>query len=185
MSESKRIMARKLYNVQRVLMDMEIQDFSLESLTSLIFNECSKENLCFWFNFIEETCVLNLRDIHHENYELNTRVHYDNALFNGISVDDLKVMAFKNTFLLTENKVLLENNEASSENITKEETSDAKIISGDKVTPIPIRKAIEKIKGKGIDVTKEAIKNHVPWSQLSTDQMIKCTNYLNQMEASV
>ena len=178
MSESKFIMAKKLAGVQNNLMECEIQDKSLDSLLPLIMRECRKENMMFWFNFFEHEVVLNLRDIKHDNYELNIRQYYET-----LDIDEVKLQVLTNAFLLTHSKMVLENNENSSA-LQKEESSDAHIISGDKVIPKPIRNAIDTIKSKGVEVNKTSIKNHVPWSQLSIDQRIKCTNYLKEMEAS-
>ena len=177
MSESKFVMAKKLAGVQNNLMGCEIQDKSLDSLLPLIMRECRKENMMFWFNFFEHEVVLNLRDIKHDNYELNIRQYYETP-----DIDEVKLQVLTNAFLLTHSKMVLENNENSS--ALQEESSDAHIISGDKVIPKPIRNAIDTIKSKGVEVNKTSIKNHVPWSQLSTDQRIKCTNYLKEMEAS-
>ena len=48
--------------------------------------------------------------------------------------------------------------------------------------PAHISKAIEKIQAKGIPVTIEAIKNHLPRKEMSNDSLIKCNKYLNEME---
>lgn len=179
MSESKFIMAKKLSCVQNNLMECEIQDKSLDSLLPLIMKECRKENMMFWFNFFEHEVVLNLRDIKHDNYELNIRQYYETR-----DIDEVKLQVLTNAFLLTHSKMVLENNENSSA-LQEEETPDNKIISGDKVIPKPINEAIKKIKAKGVEVNKKSIRAHVQWNQLSTDQRIKCTNYLENMEASV
>lgn len=172
MSESKFSMAQKLARVQKNLMMCEIQDYSLDSLINLIFKKCSEENLTFWFNFYEHEVVLNLRDISHENYELNIRQYYDTL----DDIEKVKLQVLDNAFLLTEDKETLENNDASSA-----ETRETQLIGSTKITPKPIRKAIETIQSKGVPVTKEGIRNHVSWGQLSTDQRIKCTNYLEEM----
>ena len=131
MSESKFVMAKKLYNIQKALMDMSIQDMSLDALITLIFQ------------------------------------------------------VLVNAFNLTESSVSLEDNENSSALQEEENTEqNTTVISGDKITPKPIREAISKIQAKGVEVNKKSIRAHVPWSQLSTDQRIKCTNYLEDMEAS-
>lgn len=179
MSESKFIMAQKLFRVQKTLMDVSIQDFSLDFLIPLIFKECSKENLTFWFNFYEHEVVLNLRDIIHENYELNIRQYYETIE----DIDSIKLQVLINAFNLTGKRIILEDNENSSA-LQEEETQDASLISGDKVTPGPIREAIKKIRAKGVDVNKKSIKAHVRWGQLHTDDRIECTNYLENMEAS-
>ena len=180
MSESKFIMAKKLALVQNNLMECEIQDTSLDSLLPLIMRECRKENIVFWFNFFEHEVVLNLRDTQHENYELNIRQYYETIE----DIDGIKLQVLVNAFNLTGVELTLENNEDSSA-LQEEETPDNKIISGDKVIPKPINEAIKKIKAKGVEVNKKSIRAHVQWNQLSTDQRIKCTNYLENMGASV
>ena len=91
MSQSKFIMAKKLCKVQKRLMEVKIEEFTLENLLPLIFQECLKENLTFWFNFIEDAAVLNLRDVEHENYELNIRHHYANAPLSQENIDAVKL----------------------------------------------------------------------------------------------
>ena len=179
MSESKFIMEKKLHNVKVRLMRMDIQDFSIDNLTSLVLKECIKEDLTFRFSFVEDACVLNIRNLTHEDWEINPRVYYNHPLFETLNLDDIKVMALKNTFLLTPNEIILEDNEASSD-ITKQDSLE--IISGDKPMPSHISKAIEKIQAKGIPVTIEAIKNHLPRKEMSNDSLIKCNRYLNEME---
>ena len=181
MSESKRVMDQKISNVTVALMGMEIQDFSLDNLLPLILKECLKENIYFRFSFVENTCVLNVRDRFHENYEVNQRLYYATPLFEGKTMDDIKVMVLCNTFLLTKDKYVLKDSSA----LPEKETQDSTIISGDKVIPKPINEAIKKIKAKGVEVNKKSIRAHVQWNQLSTDQRIKCTNYLENMGASV
>ena len=175
MSHSKFIMAKKLHNVQKRLMGNTINEDTLDGLLSLIFKECSKEKLTFWFNFLENEIVLNLRDIEHENYELNIRQHYTET----DKTDDLKKMVLVNTFLITKNSVEFESlNEASSQ----KKSDQTHIISGDKPVPPHIREAIEKIQAKGIPVTPETIQNHLPTGKMSTNATIQCNNYLKKMK---
>ena len=175
MSHSKFIMAKKLHNVQKRLMGNTINEDTLDCLLSLIFKECSKEKLTFWFNFLENEIVLNLRDIEHENYELNIRQHYTETA----KTDDLKKMVLVNTFLITKNSVEFESlNEASSQ----KKSDETHIISGDKPVPPHIREAIEKIQAKGIPVTPETIQNHLPTAKMSTNATIQCNNYLKKMK---
>lgn len=174
MSKSKFIMAQKLARVQEDLMGETIQDYSLEFLLPLIFKACLKENLTFWFNFLENECVLNLRDIGHENYELNIRQYYTSE-----DIDSIKIQVLKNTFLLTDNSYRLKNDNASS---AKKGDEPVDIISGDKPVPKHIRTAIETIKAKGIPVTPDAINNHLPTGQMSPSQLIECNRYLKQMK---
>lgn len=178
MSKSKFIMARRLVRVQKNLMSKTINEDTLDGLISLIFKECLKEKLTFWFNFLENEVVLNLRDIEHENYELNIRQHYTET----DKPDDLKKMVLVNTFLITKNSVEFEHsNEASSQ----KKSDETHIISGDKPVPPHIREAIEKIQAKGIPVTPETIRNHLPTKEMSTNATIQCNNYLKKMmEAS-
>jgi len=174
MSQSKFTMAKKLHNVQVNLMDQTIKTSSFDSLLPLIFKECHKENLTFWFNFIEKTCVLNLRDIEHENHELNIRYTYESAnLLDENQLNFIKETVLMNTFLITKESHVI----ASS---AKTGVS-SDIISGDSPVPVHIRKAIEKIKAKGLDVTPEAIQNHLPTGQMSSNQIMACNKYLKQM----
>lgn len=172
MSESKRVMAEKLSVVQRSLMGRSFEDTSLQSLLPIIFQECLKENLTFWFSFIENTGVLNLRDTLHENYELNIRLYTG----NNTDLDSLKETLLINTFLITKESTSTIASSAKNEEITHH------LISNDKPVPKHIRKAIDKIQSKGIPVTPEAIQNHLPLGKMSTSARIECNNYLKQME---
>lgn len=173
MSKSKLSMAKKLYAVQKDLQREEIQEFTLDSLLPLIMKACSKQNLMFWFNFIDNHCILNLRDIEHENYELNIRYHYESV---G-NIEIIKLEVLKNAFLLTNNSNEINASSANTESL--------EIISGDKPVPPHINEAIKKIKSKGIPVTAEAIHNHLPLGQMSTSARMKCNKYLKEMmEAS-
>lgn len=172
MSESKLVMARKLSNVQQSLMSMEFEDTNLQTLLPLIFKECVKENLTFWFSFIENTAILNLRDVQHDNYELNIRQYYD-----GGKIEDFKKQLLLNTFLIIPKSVPI------LQEPTNETSSAKPIISNDKVMPKHIRKAIDTIEAKGIPVTRETIKNHLPLNQMSNSARMECNKYLKEMEA--
>ena len=169
MSESKRFMAEKLSHVQQSLMGMDFESITLNNILPIIFKECIKENLTFWFSFVENTAVLNLRDTTHENYELNIR------LYTGKDTDwdILKENLLVNTFLITPKSIM---------EFQPQTMEDTPIISGDKPVPAHIRKAIDTITAKGIPVTKEAITNHLPLGEMSTSARIECNRYLKQME---
>ena len=182
MSASKFVMAQKLQNVQSSLMGMELDFLDFPRLLSIIFEECRKENLTFWFNFIDDTCILNLRDTQHENYELNIRYLYEGmTLFDdGNVLDKIKLYVLQNTFLLTENSV-----EGFQEKKVAASSESIDILAGDKPVPKHISKAIETIQAKGIPVTIEAIRNHLPLNEMSTSSRIECNRYLKEhMEAS-
>lgn len=175
MSNSKFIMARKLHSVQESLMACEIKDDSLDFIIPLIFKECSKQKLTFWFNVFENEVVLNLHDVEQENYELNFRQYHEPAN----KLDDCKIQVLYNAFLLNHEKIVSSAKEVASNK------SEQLIITGDKPTPPHIREAIKKIQAKGIPVTVEAIQNHLPLGQMSTSSRIECNTYLkNMMEAS-
>jgi len=176
MSESKRVMADHLSVVQSSLMGMSFESLTLDSLLPIIFKECLKENLTFWFNYVENSLVLNLRDIRFENYELNIRYHYQ-PTNNDESIDDVKLQLLMNTFLITKDNVSV-SNVASS----KKQEEETLIISGDKPVPPHIRKAIDKIQSKGIPVTREAIQNHLPLGKMSTSARLECNKYLKEMD---
>ena len=178
MSQSKFIMAQKLNKVQKRLMGMTINDVDINTLIPLIFEECQKENITFWFNFIEDSLVLNLRDIEHENYELNIRYYipeYKN-MPGYESIERAKQELLINAFLITPKSLP---NIASSDN-TKEDT----LLSSGKPIPPHIREAIKTIEGKGIPVSVEAIHNHLPLGEMSTSARLECNSYLKEMEAS-
>ena len=172
----KSLMVKKLHNVQKRLMEKEIKSESLEDLLPLIFEECLKENMMFYFNFIENSCVLNLCDIEQENYELRIRCHHDSVV---IDYNDFKKTVLENAFLLTSNKHAINEDPASVE-----ASSELSLISGDKPVPKAIRNAIDTINSKGIPVTVEAIRNHLPLGQMSTSNRMECNKYLKEMEGS-
>lgn len=89
-----------------------------------------------------------------------------------------------NAFLLTEHAAEVTNPHTTAEAVNTDEEYDDFIFTSDKPLPPHISKAIEKITAKGIPVTKNSLKNHIPWNEISTEQRIKCTEYLNEMEAS-
>ena len=164
-------------------MGKTIEDYTLNTLIPLIFKECIKQELMFYFNFVENACVLNLRDVSEENMELNIRYHHQYMEITPEINEMLQSRLLCNTFLLTSNPV----NVASSENITKGdktvEEKESTIISNDKPVPQHIRTAIETIKAKGIPVTREAIQHHLPLGEMSTSARMECNKYLKEMEA--
>lgn len=169
MSVSKTIMAGKLCNVQKSLMEYKVESYNLNTLLPLIFKECLKENMTFWFSFIENYCVLNLRDVINENYELNIRQYHS----NNDNLDELKIQVLCNTFLLTNEKYHISHIPSSA--------NETIIISGDKPTPKHISKAIETLNAKGVPITVDSIKNHLPLGQMSTSARLECNKYLEQM----
>lgn len=168
MSESKLVMAAHLARVQVNLMGRNFDSVALDTILPIIFEECLKENMTFWFSFIENTCVLNLRDTLHENYELNIRLHHE----TGDNHEEIKKELLVNTFLITSTS-----SQASS-------ATDTQLISNDKPVPAHIQDAIKLIQQKGIPVTREAIKNHLPLSEMSTSCRLECNRYLKNMEVS-
>lgn len=187
MSQSKFIMAKKLQRVQIALMEEEISSTQLNVLLPLIFKKCIKENMTFWFNFLEDACVLNLRDVEHENTELNIRYAYPGG-YSTMPIDENKISYYKetlliNAFLITkkpvEFKLNMDNVTIASSATSEDETQ---ILDSDELMPKSIRKAIEKIQKKGIPVTPEAIRNHLQLSKMSTSSRIECNRYLKKME---
>lgn len=173
MSKSKTVMAGKLARVQESLMKHDFNSTDLDEIAPIILQECLRENMTFWFSFIENTCILNLRDTVHENYELNIRLHTLNPTDNR-SYEFFKEQVLINTFLLTPGKTII----AGSDTTGEKEV----VISNDKPVPVHIRKAIETIESKGIPVTREAIHNHLPLGEMSTSSRLECTQYLKTME---
>ena len=187
MSTSKFIMAQKLHEVQKTLMGRGLNFGNFEDLLSIIFEACSNEGLTFWFNFHENYCVLNLRDTTHENYELNIRNAYVEVPLSDEAIIENKLHLLQNTFLLTVESVVgfkPPTTGESSVNIKDEDSIDELIFTADKPIPPHVSKAIDTINAKGIPVTKESLKNHIPWDNISTEQRIKCTDFINEMGAS-
>ncbi|WP_407415745.1 hypothetical protein [Methanobrevibacter sp.] len=178
---SLKLIYHKISEIQKNLMGKNIEDYNLNTLIPLIFKECNKQNLMFFFNFVENACVLNLRDISEENMELNIRYHHGLEDIPEDIMDLLKVRLLCNTFLLINDSVDI-GIPVPAENTPVEEKESA-IISNDKPVPTHIRKAIDTIQAKGIPVTVEAIKNHLPLSKMSTSARMECNKYLKNMEA--
>lgn len=170
MSASKFVMAKKLQRVQLALMDEKISETSLDVLLPIIFEQCYKENLTFWFSFLEDCVVLNLRDVEHENYELNIRYTYPTARLGEDQFDHYKECVLINAFLITK----------KHEEVNSDKEID--IISGDGVVPQPIRVAIESLRKKGVPVTPEGIMNHLPLGEMSNNNRMQCNKYLKKMK---
>lgn len=173
MSESKMVMAAHLCNVQKNLMGVKFESLTLENILPIIFNECIKENITFYFSFIENTAILNLRDVRYDNYELNIRLHHETPA----DYEELKKSLLINTFLITSESETVPSIASSAKN----EEVTQHLISNDKPVPKHIRKAIERIQAKGMPVTADAIKNHLPLSQMSSSARLECNKYLKEM----
>lgn len=177
---------QRLGRVQGNLMGMNIPSVKLEDLLPLIFNECLKENLMFYFNFIENACVLNLRDIRDENLQLNIRLYYPNEA--KVSCIELKEQILLNAFLLTRKGTILKSSgDASSADIEetpkKEENLSKPIQESNIVPPRAIRAAMDTITARGDEVTKTALEKELQLNKMSTDNRRQCIAYLRDMEA--
>ena len=182
MSQSKLIMARKLCNVQMGLMSQEIEDDSLESLLSLCFNECLKQGLMFFFSISEDLVILKLRDISHDNYELNVKHAHNGNLTT--QMDTFKRNLLINTFNLTKKGNPIDN-DASSADTKKDDVKheDKPIPESNIVPPRAIRTAMDVIKERGDKVTKKAIEKELHLDKMSQDNRNQCIAYLRGMEA--
>lgn len=178
MSESKLVMARKLCNVQKSLMGKSFEDLSLQTILPIIFEECLKENLTFWFNFIEDSCVLNLRDTRFDNYELNIRQYIGNIKFSDIN--DIKAEVLLNAFLIVPH----EHNVASSqteENTITETVKEEPIEESNMVPPSAIRVAIEECKQNGEPINKKNLESKLNLKGMNHDKRRQCIAYLRDM----
>lgn len=180
MSKSKTIMAGKLCKVQQTLMAKEIESSKVEYLVPLIFKECVQEDMTFWFSFLEDCAILNLRDIAHENYELNIRYHYTSAPISAEKIDAIKIELLMNVFLITK--------EASVMDIYKEdepapETPKEQAISESKlVPPTSVRTVINLLEKNNIPVTKKNIESELHLDKMSSEKRRRCIAYLRSME---
>lgn len=175
-------MYQRLSRVQCILMGMDIPSVELEDLLPLIFKECLRENLMFYFNFIENACVLNLRDIKDENLELNIRLYYPNDA-KDISCIGLKEQILLNAFLLTKKGTMIDN--ASSDITTKESSKkeDVPPIKESKlVPPTAIRTVISVLEENNEPITRKSIQKYLQMDKMSTDNRRRCIAYLKSMK---
>ncbi len=162
------MLTQKLVNVQKNLMGIHIKSTALDTLIPLIFKECVKEKVMFYFTFVENTAILKLRDLESENKELNIRLYHENIT----EYETLKKALLMNAFLITSKK----------ENFTQSKSSEKRIISSDTTTPAPIQRAIEKIQKKGVPVDRRTIERHIDLGSMGADVRKKCIHYLKNMD---
>ena len=179
----RRVLLEKISDVQRELMSQEFgTDYN--TIVPVVLDACQKHGLTFYFNFLEDSVVLNIVDWTSDDYsELHVRLNLS-LLKDNFDVNTLKFLVLTNAFLLTEHAAEVTNPHTTAEAVNTDEEYDDFIFTSDKPLPPHISKAIETITAKGIPVTKNSLKNHIPWNEISTEQRIKCTEYLNEMEAS-
>ena len=180
MSQSKFIMAKKLQKVQLDLMQMEISKISYDVLLPLIFKKCYENNLTFWFNFLEDAAVLNLRDVEHENYELNIRHHYANAPLSQENIDAVKLNLLVNAFLVTTAKEVIDM--PMKENPEPNKVQEKPIKESNLVPPTSIRTVIDMLEKNGEQVTRKSIQEYLQMDKMSTDNRRRCIAYLKSME---
>lgn len=186
MSESKTVMAKKLANVQKALMGKEFEEISLYTLLPIIFEECCKENLTFWFNFIEDSCVLNLRDTRFDNYELNIRQNMGILREMGVELSSIKLQVLLNAFLIVPKEIQIKD-VASSENKnnTGKETvkeDNKSIMESDLVPPTPIRIAIEECEKNNEPINRKNLESKLNLKQMNQDKRRQCIAFLRSME---
>lgn len=177
MSNSKFLMAQKLQKVQIELMQEEISETSLDVLLPLIFQKCLEENLTFWFNFLEDAIVLNLRDVANENYELNIRYAYHSIPTTANEIEAYKVNVLLNAFLITTQS------HVASSAPQKEEHSEKPIKESNQVPPSAIRVAIDELEKAGMEITRKNVEGQLNLKQMSQDKRRQCIAYLRDMEA--
>lgn len=182
MSQSKFVMAKKLQKVQLELMQMEISKISYDVLLPLIFKKCYENNLTFWFGFLEDAAVLNLRDVEHENYELNIRHHYANAPLSQDNIDAIKLNLLVNVFLVTTAKEVIDLPIKNSENHEPNKVHDKPIKESNLVPPTSIRTVIDMLEKNGEPVTRKTIQEYLQMDKMSTDNRRRCIAYLKSME---
>lgn len=173
---AKTVMYKKLCNVQQKLMAEEIPSVELKDLLPVIFKKCLEENMMFYFNFIENACVLNLRDITQDNMELNIRLYYPNE---NIDCKLLKEQVLINAFLLTK-KASIINNASSAKK--KDVKHDKPIKESNAVPPTAIRTVIDMLEKNNEPVTRQSIQKYLQFDKMSTDNRRRCIAYLKTME---
>ena len=173
---SKTVMYQKLCNVQQKLMAKEIPSVELRDLLPVIFEKCLEENMMFYFNFIENACVLNLRDITQDNMELNIRLYYPNE---NIDCKLLKEQVLINAFLLTKKASVINNASSTNKNDVKH---DKPIKQSNAVPPTAIRTVIDMLEKNNEPVTRQSIQKYLQFDKMSTDNRRRCIAYLKTME---
>lgn len=179
MSESKFIMAKKLANIQVRLMEGNIEESDYDSLLPIIFSECVKEKLTFWFNFMEDAAVLNLRDVEHENYELNIRLAYPNVPSEEPYFSNCKEFLLKNTFLIVpgaHEKIHV------NQDILDHHENEKPISQTNGVPPRAVRAAMDVIISRGEEPTKNLIEKELQLDKMSIDNRKRCIAFLRSME---
>lgn len=187
MMNPRRVLLEKISDVQRELMTQEFGS-DYDSIVPVVLDVCQKHGLTFYFNFLEDSVVLNIIDWTSDDYsELHARLNI-RVLKLDLDMNTLKFLVLSNAFLLTEHAQEITNPHKCEavESVEKVETDPVEelIFTSDEPIPPHISKAMETIHAKGIPVTKESLKNHIPWDKISTEQRVKCTDYLNKMGAS-
>ena len=172
---SKTGMYQKLCKVQQKLMAEEIKSIELKDLLPIIFEKCLEENMMFYFNFIENACVLNLRDISSDNMELNIRLYYPS---DKIDCKLLKEQVLINAFLLTKKASVI----SIASSATKEEEQEKKIQVSNAVPPTSIRTVIDMLEKQGEPVNKKTIQQYLQLDKMSMDNRRRCIAYLKSME---
>lgn len=181
MSTSKKVMAMKLANVQKRLMERDIESSTVEYLIPLIFKECLKENLTFWFSFLEDCAILNLRDIVHENYELNIRYHYVCAPLTAERIDSVKSELLMNVFLITKKAASV--TDAEPEPKKTNTMAFYEIQESNLVPPSAIRVAIELCEKNNEPVTRKNVEKKLELGQMTQEKRRQCIAYLKSMGA--
>lgn len=190
MSHSKFVMSKRLQKVQLDLMQEEISETSYDVLLPLIFKKCYENNLTFWFNFLEDAAVLNLRDVEHENYELNIRHYYANAPLSQENIDAIKLNLLVNAFLVINRKVVIDlpvknevpQNQMDKTQPKKEVKHEKPIKQSNAVPPTSIRTVIDMLEKNGEPVTRKSIQKYLQLDKMSTDNRRRCIAYLKSME---
>lgn len=184
-SASKLVMYKKLCNVQRKLMNEKTPE-SLEVLIPVIFKKCLEENMTFWFSFLEDAAVLNLRDIQQENYELNIRYAYQSIPVKAEEIDSYKVNLLINAFLLTTGEhpieVNLREEVKSSAKKSAEKKTAPQITIGNTVPPTSIRTVIDVLEKNNEPVNSKTIEKHLQLNKMSQDNRRRCIAYLRDMK---
>lgn len=167
-----KLLYSKISEIQEKLMEETIKDYSLDSLIPLIFKETSKQKLMFYFNWIENACVLNIIDCSKENEELHVRYYHQ---FTDIAPEIHEMIESRllcNTFLLTKDVVDL----ASSDKETQP------IQESNIVPPRAIRAAMDELTHEGEKITKKGIEKKLQLGKMSTANKQQCIRYLRDME---
>ena len=179
---SRMLIYHKISKIQQNLMGKSIEDYTLNTLIPLILEECINENLMFYFNCVENAVVLNIRDTHEENMELNIRYHHNHADISPEILEKMESRLLQNTFLLVSKSHPFNHSNDADETSSKPDVHEKPITESNLVPPSAIRVAMEECNQNGELITRKNLENKLNLKGMNQEKRRQCIAYLRDME---